>query len=106
LPVAGLSSSLTFGGKARVYQTEAAFHLPSSRLLASPTNIGLTWKGVQTKNTLAYLATGPEKSLMILAPGWNFHPRQTDDRPDLLPEIHSYGGLHPSTNIHPRSRYN
>jgi hypothetical protein len=40
-----------FAGKARVYQREAPL---KCRLLASPTNIRLSWKGLPGTNTLAY----------------------------------------------------
>jgi hypothetical protein len=43
--------SLVFAGKARAYPSEAPFRC---KLLASPTNITLDWKGLPGTNTLAY----------------------------------------------------
>jgi len=43
-----------FAGKAGAYLSEAPSPFLKGRLLASPTNIRLGWKGFPEKNTLAY----------------------------------------------------
>ncbi len=70
VPGKSFQPSLMFAGKAGAYPSEGASLL--GRLLASPTNLRLGWKGLPRTNTLAYyesLKITTVKSFIVQGPG-------------------------------------